>query len=120
MFDISIIETIYIATTIMTAMMTVICLTEMFRQIDNSFIKLKEERIQNISKTQLLEKEIEELKNYKNVEIEEINSYSTGMPTSREINIILINENRKLHVRCDILEEEMRKTREENKKYLSK
>jgi len=114
MFDISILETIYIATTIMTAMMTVICLTEMFRQIDKSFIKLKEERAQNRSKIQALEKEIEieKFKNDKNSHNEEITTPSTGMPKSGEINKILVNENKKLHVRCDMLEEELRKTRE--------
>jgi hypothetical protein len=98
----------------MTAMMTVICLTEMFRQIDKSFIKLKEERAQNRSKIQALEKEIEieKFKNDKNSHNEEITTPSTGMPKSGEINKILVNENKKLHVRCDMLEEELRKTRE--------
>lgn len=114
MFDISILETIYIATTIMTAMMTIICLTEMFRQIDKSFIKLKEERNQNRSKIQALEKEIDEIKNDKNIHTEEITTPSIGMPKSEEINKILVNENKKLHVRCDMLEEELRKTREQS------
>lgn len=111
MFDISIPESIYIATTIMSAIMSISCLNEMFRQIDKSFIKLKEERKENIKKIQLLEKEIEE---FKNVHTEEVISSSTGMPSSGEINKILVNENRKLHVRCDMLEEEIRKTREHN------
>jgi hypothetical protein len=100
----------------MTAMMTIICLTEMFRQIDKSFIKLKEERTQNIGKIQALEKEIEieKFKNDKNIHNEEITTPSIGMPKSEEINKILVNENKKLHVRCDMLEEELRKTREQS------
>jgi hypothetical protein len=112
MFNISILDTIYIATTVMAAIMTVICLNEMFSQIDKSFMKLKEERKSLEIKVQTLEKELDELK----VCDEEVEPrfHSDGRPTSSEINSVLVSENRKLLVRCDMLEEELCKMREQN------
>ena len=111
MFTISIIETIYIATTIMAGLMFSLCLNELFSKIDNSFIKLKEERNLLESNVKSLEKEIEELKYMNKNDYEETISFKGIMP-SNEINGVLVAENRKLHVRCDMLEEELNKMRD--------
>ena len=117
MFNISILETISIASTIMAAMMLSIFINEMFSQIDKSFIKLKEERKTLDHMVESLEKENEKLKCEKNNHIKKevkTSLYSNDRITTEEINEILVNENRKLHVRCDMLEVELHKTRELN------
>jgi len=117
MFAINIIETIYIATTIMGCILFALCSIDMLSNIDNSFIKLKTERDQMAAKIHSLEKEMEELKNISTTSNETNTAASVslnGRPTTHEINNILINENKKLHIRCDMLEEELCKTREQN------
>jgi hypothetical protein len=96
----------------MVGVMLVICLDEVFNQMDKSFIKLKEERKALESKVQTLEKEVSELKSF--AEEAEPSFNVNGRPTSVEINKTLVGENRKLLVRCDMLEEELRKMREQN------
>jgi len=63
MLNISIIESFYIATTIMVGLMFILCSNELLNQIDSSFIKLKEERNNLETKVKSLEREIEEFKN---------------------------------------------------------
>jgi len=109
MFGLTILEIIYIATTIMSAGMLIIYVDEVFNKIDNAFIKLKEERKTLESQVQTLEKQLDELKG-----CDESIFHSDGRPTSGEINKTLISENRKLLVRCDMLEEELLKLREQN------
>jgi cell division protein FtsB len=106
MFGLTSLDIMYIATTIMAGVMMVIYVDEVFTQMDKSFIKLKEERNTLESNVQLLEKEVNKLKR---CEEEVESSY-----TSTEINRVLASENRKLHVRCDMLEEELCKLREQN------
>lgn len=115
MFTINILETIYIATTIMGCILFALCSIDMLSNIDNSFIKLKTERDQMEAKIHTLEKKMEELKNTLTTTSNETNKETSVnvMPTPGEINNILVNENRKLHVRCDMLEEELRKTRDQ-------
>ena len=109
MFGLTILEIMYIVTTIMSGIMLIVYVEEAFRQIENSFIKLKEERKTLECKVQTLEKELVESS------IEEDSGFNPdGKPKSGEINKTLVNENRKLHVRCDMLEEELRKMREQN------
>jgi hemerythrin-like domain-containing protein len=120
MFAINILETISMATTVMVGILFVFCCNDMFNQLDKSFIKLKRERDQMEAKIYSLEKEMEQLKNISDASNETNTLVAVaslnGKPTSCEINNILINENRKLHVRCDMLEEELLKTREQNDK----
>jgi hypothetical protein len=92
----------------MVGIMFGLCLNELFSQIDNSFIKLKEERNLLESNVKSLEKEIQELKYINKNDYEETIS-SKGIVSSNEINRVLVAENRKLHVRCDMLEEEINK-----------
>lgn len=115
MFTINILETISIATTIMVCILFALCSIDILSNIDNSFIKLKTERDQMATKIHSLEKELEELKNTLTTsnETNKTNTGVNGRPTSGEINNILVSENRKLHVRCDMLEEELRKTRDQ-------
>jgi len=109
MFGLTILEIMYIVTTIMSGIMLIVYVEEAFNQIDNAFIKLKEERKTLECKVQSLEKEFVESSS------EEDTGYNTdGKPKSGEINKTLISENRKLHVRCDMLEEELRKMRQQN------
>lgn len=109
MFGLTILEIMYIVTTIMSGIMLIVYVEEAFNQIDNAFIKLKEERKTLECKVQSLEKELVESSS------EEDTGYNTdGKPKSGEINKTLISENRKLHVRCDMLEEELRKMRQQN------
>ena len=112
MFGLTILEIIYVLTTIMVGVMSIICLDEVFNQMDKSFIKLKEERKALESKVQTLEKEVSELKSF--AEEAEPSFHPNGRPTSVEINRTLVSENRKLLVRCDMLVEELRKMREQN------
>lgn len=102
MFEITTIEIIYVATTVISAIMCVIILNQMVYNLDVTLMNLK-----------TLEKDIKELQSCTNNSSsnEDLYPYSDGR---EEINQILINENRKLHVRCDMLEEELRKTRELN------
>ena len=109
MFGLTILEIIYIATTIMSAGMLIIYVDEVFNKIDNAFIKLKEERKTLESQVQTLEKQLDELK-----VSDESRFHSDGRPTASEINKTLVTENRKLLVRCDMLEEELCKLREQN------
>jgi cell division protein FtsB len=112
MFGLTILDIMYIATTIMAGVMMVIYVEDASTQIDNSFIKLEEERNILKSNVQLLEKEVNDLKECQ--EEVESNFHPDGRPNSGEINRVLVSENRKLHVRCDMLEEELRKLREQN------
>lgn len=103
MFEITTIEIVYVATTIIAAIMWIIILNQMVYNLDVTLINLK-----------TLDKDIKELQSSTNNSIvsnEDKYPYSDGR---EEINQILVNENRKLHVRCDMLEEELRKTRELN------
>jgi hypothetical protein len=109
MFGLTILEIMYIVTTIMAGVMVIIYVEEVFNQMDKSFIKLKEERKTLESQVQTLENQLEELK-----VCDEPRFHSDGRPTAREINKTLVTENRKLIVRCDMLEEELRKLREQN------
>ena len=112
MFGLTILDIMYIATTIIAGVMMVLYVEEVFTQMDKDFIKLKEERNTSESNVKLLEKEVNELKG-RDEEVES-SFHPDGRPTSTEINRVLVNENRKLHVRCDMLEEELRKLREQN------
>ena len=60
MFGLTILEIMYIVTTIMSGIMLIVYVEEAFRQIENSFIKLKEERKTLECKVQTLEKELVE------------------------------------------------------------
>jgi hypothetical protein len=112
MFGLTILEIIYIATAIMAGVMMIVYVEEAFNQIDNAFIKFKEERKTLVSQVQTLEKQVDELKCC-DEEIE-TSFHSDGRPTSGEINKTLVTENRKLLVRCDMLEEELSKLRQQN------
>jgi len=126
MFSIAILETICVATTVMVGVMTCLCCSEIFSQIDKAFIKLKEER--NLLKVQVetLENEMNKRKEkeaYKNSEtncskaIIDAGAKRVGIPPE-EINRVLVDENRRLHIRCDMLVEELLKTRESTKKFI--
>jgi hypothetical protein len=115
MFGLTILEIMYIVTTIMAGVMMIIYLEEVFNQMDKSFIKLKEERKTLESKVQSLEKELNKASLLSESTSEEEPSFHpNGRPTAREINKTLVNENKKLHVRCDMLAEELCKLREQN------
>jgi hypothetical protein len=102
MFGLTILDIMYIATTIMAGVMMVIYVEDASTQIDNSFIKLEEERNILKSNVQLLEKEVNDLKECQ--EEVESNFHPDGRPNSGEINRVLVSENRKL----------LRKLREQN------
>ena len=120
MFFINTLETVTIATSVMAVLMTILCCSELFSQIDNALTKLKEERKLLKVQMQTLEKEVEKNKNNKNnFDVEEIMQSiieKKNNVSSEDINHELVDENRRLRVRCDMLEEELLKTRENNKK----
>ncbi len=115
MFQITILELITAFTTVVSAVFVLFFINETFENIDKSLTKLKNEN-------KILEKTIEQLerenKNFKTSnqaeEIENSNSNRNGI-SDNEIKEILIKENRKLHIRCDMLEEEIKKMREKEK-----
>ena len=122
MFSITILDTICASTTIAVIFVTVLCFNEMFEQIDKSFTNLK--TVKKILETRVAELE-EENKNLKNNNVNDANvvdqtnnakkQHSSGeFIAPEEINRILVEENRKLHVRCDMLEEELLKIREKH------
>ena len=116
MFGLNLLEIIYILTSIMSTAMLLIYFEEILNQIDKSFVKLKEERENLVSKVQTLEKQLDELKSCQQQicnEEEDTGLLPYGKSTSGGINEILKAENRKLNVRCDMLEEELRKMREQ-------
>ena len=86
-----------------------------YKELRQEYVKQKETTIDDPIKATftILEKDIAESTSS---EEEDMSFHSNGMPTSGEINRVLVNENKKLHVRCDMLEEELCKLREYNEK----
>lgn len=99
MFGLSILEIMCCLTTIMAGVMGIIYVEEAFNQIDTAFIKLKEVRKTLETQVQTLENQINEFKG-----CDEARFHSDGTPTLGEINKTLVTENKKLHIRCDMLE----------------
>jgi len=99
MFGLSILEIMCCLTTIMAGVMWIIYVKEVFNQIDTAFIKLKEVRKTLETQVQTLENQINEFKG-----CDEARFHSDGTPTLGEINKTLVTENKKLHIRCDMLE----------------
>ena len=87
-------------TSVLAAGMTILCLNECFENIDNNFIKLKNEK-------KALEAEIEELKREKN----DKDSFTELIPGDNIYNSLL-RENLRLQVRCDMLTEISKKPNE--------
>jgi cell division protein FtsB len=114
MFQITILELITAFTSVVSAVFVLFFINETFENIDKSLTKLKNEN-------KILEKTVEQLesenKNFKTSnqpeEIKISNSNRNGI-SENEIKEILIKENRKLHIRCDMLEEEIKKMREKD------
>jgi cell division protein FtsB len=112
MFQITILEFITALSSVIAGIVVLLFINETFENLDKLFTKLKNEN-------KILEKTIEQLeKENKNLkssnepkEVEILNSNRNGISES-EIKEILIKENRKLHIRCDMLEEEIKKMRE--------
>jgi len=84
--------------------------------LEKSFTNLKTERNMLKNHVDLLTANLEEWKAKKKSSLENIkpekNSRVYSVNTS-EINEILVQENKKLHVRCDMLEEVIKKIRDE-------
>jgi len=108
---ISIIEFTYLVSSVMAGLAMILICNETLRQINESFTKVKQERDLLKIQIQKLESDLEKLKD--NCDSEDEDDIIPSSNVRLEINQILVNENRKLHVRCDMLEEELSKTREQ-------
>ena len=107
----STIEMIYIVSSAVAASMIFICWSTLLNDLEKSFTNLKTERNSLQIKVVMLTANLEELESQKIPMVKE-NSTIYNSVNASEINNILVAENRKLHVRCDMLEEELNKTRE--------
>jgi len=116
MHGVNTIEFIYIVSSIMSACAILMCVIQhTLDNLDQELIKLKNNKKE-------LEKKIEELERREKEKAssrKKQNSISNFPIQEAEINEILVNENRKLHVRCDMLEEELNKTRENKDKHVT-
>jgi len=106
MFQMTTVEIISSICALFTCVITMIMAQHIFTSIDNGFIKLKNEKKQFENKIQELERENDKLKN---TGIKSIKLHHKNL-TYEEIDIF-INENRRLHIRCDMLEEELKRER---------
>jgi len=120
-------QIIWIASSVLTLMVVIKCGEEMIMLIESSFIKLKKLKADLEGKNQELEKEICILRNSENkyseeesvkkllneiadLKVKETTNYSNSNYINiTEINYILVKENKKLLVRCDMLETEIEK-----------
>jgi len=114
-------QAIFMISSILVLIVSLRCSHEMFNLIDNSFTKLKQikakledKNLELERKNHELEKEIEILRNYKNENEANIyyNNNKRTSPSVLEINNILVEENKKLLLRCDMLEAAVEKYRE--------
>jgi len=118
MFEVTVVESIYILSTLFAALMWFLCLNEMMYNIDRNFIKLERDRETLENQIQILEKVIKELKETKEFKNDKNYLYNKNASIhyanliGEEINQILVSENKKLHVRCDMLEEEIQRIRQ--------
>lgn len=110
MFQMTTVEIISSICALFTCVITMIMAQHIFTSIDNGFIKIKNEKKQFENKIQELERENDKFKNtglnFSNIE----KKLHHKNLTEEEIEII-ISENRKLHIRCDMLEEELKRER---------
>jgi len=113
-------QAIFMISSILVLIVSLRCSHEMFNLIDNSFTKLKqikaklEDKNQELErKNKELEKEVETLRNYKHLHEANFNKNNKRTsPSVLEINSILVKENKKLLLRCDMLEAAVEKYRE--------
>lgn len=110
MFTMSTIEVIYVVSSVVAAAMMFLCWTTLLNDLEKSFTNLKTERNGLKIKVVTLTANLEELESQKSL-VNEISSKAYSV-NAKEINATLVAENRKLHVRCDMLEEELNKIRE--------
>jgi len=111
MFGITIIEFISAITTIMCACMVILFLHRTFENIESDITNLE---VTNKKLNATIEEYKATIENMllKNSETDEIEGTSYGLIPDKTKLEILIKENKKLHVKCDMLVEELRKIRE--------
>lgn len=116
MFALTMTEMLCMLSSAITAGMLFILWSSILTDLEKSFTNLKTERNMLKNHLDLLTANLEELESQKKSSIENIkpekNSRVYSLNAS-EINQILIQENKKLHVRCDMLEEVVKKIRDE-------
>lgn len=112
MFQITILEFITALSSVIAGIVVLLFINETFENLDKLFTKLKNDN-KILEKTiQQLEKENKNLKSSNEPKEVEIPNKNRNGISESEIKEILIKENRKLHIRCDMLEEEIKKMRE--------
>ena len=116
MFALTMTEMLCMLSSAITAGMLFFLWSSILTDLEKSFTNLKTERNMLKNHLDLLTANLEELESQKKSSIENIkpekNSRVYSLNAS-EINQILIQENKKLHVRCDMLEEVVKKIRDE-------
>jgi hypothetical protein len=90
MFGITLLEYIHVFTSVLSAGMMILCINQCFENMENNFIKLKNEK-------KALESQIEELK------AKQDKDSVTELITGEDINNTLLRENLRLQFRCDML-----------------
>ena len=121
MFKMSMIEMVCIVSSALAASMLFVLWNSILSDLEKTFSKFEIERNSLKKQVTALTSNLEELESQKNNQLSKKSSiYSVN---SSEINDTLVAENRKLHVRCDMLEEEINKLLEKplvsnSKKYV--
>jgi len=90
MFGITLLEFIHVLTSVLSAVMMILCVNQCFENIDKNFIKLKNQK-------KALEAEIKQLN-----EKQQKDAFIELLPGG-DINNTLLRENLRLSVRCDML-----------------
>ena len=117
MFALSITEMLCMLSSAITAGMIFFLWSSILTDLEKSFTNLKTERNTLKNQVDLLTANLEELESQKkSSRLENIKPEKNSIVYSvnaSEINEILVQENKKLHVRCDMLEEVIKKIRDE-------
>lgn len=118
MFALTMTEMLCMLSSAITAGMLFVLWNSILSDLEKTFSKFEIERNSLKKQVTTLTANLEELESQKNNQLSKKSSGYSSVNAS-EINDILVAENRKLNVRCDMLEEEINKLLENPEKLVS-
>ena len=118
MFALTMTEMLCMLSSAITAGMLFVLWNSILSDLEKTFSKFEIERNSLKKQVTTLTANLEELESQKNNQLSKKSSGYSSVNAS-EINDILVAENRKLNVRCDMLEEEINKLLENPQKLVS-
>ncbi len=118
MFKMSMLEMLCIVSSAIAAGMLFVLWNSILSDLEKTFSKFEIERNSLKKQVTTLTANLEELESQKNNQLSK-KSIGYSSVNASEINDILVAENRKLHVRCDMLEEEINKLLENPQQLVS-